>query len=206
MPVLDRLMLDVADFKAAAHRVASAMRAAEDELNAADGRLGDGDTGQTMRRVADAVAAAADASAGPDIGALLRQVGMAGMAATGSSLGTLVAVGLLELGKSYTGRQSVAAADLAPALAAAEGVMLSRGKSQLGDKTAIDVLHAVRTQLETGAHDAAAAVDAARATLAAFRDKPCRIGRARMYADRSIGADDPGMLAFVTLIEAVAGT
>ena len=43
------------DFKAAAQRAAAAMRVAEDELNTADGRLGDGDTGQTMRRVAEAV-------------------------------------------------------------------------------------------------------------------------------------------------------
>ena len=47
---------------------------------------------------------------------------------------------------------------------------------------------------------------AARVTLAAFRDKPCRIGRARMYAHKSVGIDDPGMLAFVKLTEAIAGT
>ena len=191
------------DFKAAAQRAATAMRVAEDELNAADGRLGDGDTGQTRRRVAEAVAAAADAATGTDIGALLRQFGMAGMTATGSSLGTLVSVGLVELGKSFKGRESVAPADVASALAAAESAMLSRGNAQLGDKTAIDVLHAVRTELEAGGDGVAAA---ARVTLAAFRDKPCRIGRARMYADKSVGIDDPGMLAFVKLTEAIAGT
>lgn len=202
MPVLDGVTVDASDFRAAAQRAAEAMRTAEDELNAADGKLGDGDTGQTMRRVAEAMAAAADSAAGADIGVLLRQYAMAGMTATGSSLGTLVSVGVLEFGKAFKGRESVTVAEVAAALAAAESVMLSRGNSQLGDKTAIDVLHAVRTQL-AGNGDLAAA---ARATLAAFRDKPCRIGRARMYADKSMGIDDPGMLAFVKLVEAIAGT
>ncbi len=198
-------MLVAADFTAAARRAAGAMRDAEDELNAADGQLGDGDTGQTMRRVAEAVATAAEAAMGPDIGMLLRQFGMAGMTATGSSLGTLVSVGLLELGKEFKGRESVESSELAAGLASAESAMLSRGNSQLGDKTAIDVLHAARAALgsESGNADVASAV---RATLAAFRDKPCRIGRARMYADKSIGIDDPGMLAFVKLTEAIAGT
>jgi dihydroxyacetone kinase len=199
-------MLSATDFGAAAQRAAHAMREAEDELNTADGRLGDGDTGQTMRRVADAVAAAGAATDGADIGALLRQMGMAGMTATGSSLGTLVSVGLLELGKMFKDRESVSVPDLAAALAAAEGVMLSRGNSRLGDKTAIDVLYAARVQLDAAGSDSAAVAGAARATLASFRDKPCRIGRARMYADKSIGIDDPGMLAFVKLVEAIAAT
>ena len=198
-------MLSAADFRSAIQRVAHAMREAEDELNAADGRLGDGDTGQTMRRVAEAVEAAAGVTVGADIGTLLRQAGVAGMTATGSSLGTLVSVGLLEAGKAFKDRESATAADLAAALASAERVMLSRGNSQLGDKTAIDVLNAARVQLEASGSDPAAIVDAARKTLATFRDKPCRIGRARMYADKSIGIDDPGMLAFVKLIEAIAG-
>jgi dihydroxyacetone kinase len=142
---------------------------------------------------------------GADIGTLLRQAGVAGMTATGSSLGTLVSVGLLEAGKAFKDRESATAADLAAALASAERVMLSRGNSQLGDKTAIDVLNAARVQLEASGSDPAAIVEAARKTLATFRDKPCRIGRARMYADKSIGIDDPGMLAFVKLIEAIAG-
>jgi dihydroxyacetone kinase len=197
-------MLAATDFKAAAQRVADAMRAAEDELNAADGRLGDGDTGQTMRRVTEAVAAAGGAG-GADIGALLRQMGMAGMTATGSSLGTLVSVGLLELGKAFKDRESVSVADLAAALGSAQSVMLSRGNSQLGDKTAIDILDAARVQLAAGS-DGAGVAEAARATLTTFRNKPCRIGRARMYADKSIGIDDPGMLAFVKLVEAISGT
>ena len=38
-----------------------------------------------------------------------------------------------------------------------------------------------------------------------FRDRPYRVGRARMFGDRSIGHDDPGMFASVKVVEAVVG-
>ena len=58
-------MLALADFQSATQRAAEGMRGVEDELNAADARLGDGDTGQTMRRVAEGVAGAAAAATSP---------------------------------------------------------------------------------------------------------------------------------------------
>lgn len=198
-------MLGIEDFRASCRRAAEAMRQAEDELNGADARLGDGDTGQTVRRVAEAMQQAAEAAASDaDLDAFLRRLGMAGMSATGSSLGTLISLGVIEMGKSFKGRQTVTPEDIAAALAAAEAAMLARGKTELGDKTALDVLHAIRGHLESNASDGAGARAAAQAALVAFRDRPCRAGRARMYGDKSIGIDDPGMLAFARLADAIA--
>ncbi|WP_192871708.1 DAK2 domain-containing protein [Variovorax sp. JS1663] len=45
--------------------------------------------------------------------------------------------------------------------------------------------------------------DASCAALAAFRDKPNRIGRARMFAEKSIGMDDPGMVALQRMVESL---
>lgn len=191
--------LSANDFRIACRQAAAGMRDAENELNAADSRLGDGDTGQTMRRVAEAVEKASE-TAPDDLGGFFRSLGLAGTSATGSSLGTLVSIGLLELGKIFRGCSSVSLSEFAEALGTVETVMLARGNSELGDKTAIDVLHAVRNAMATGA------VSAAMKTLEEFRDRPCRIGRARMFAERSIGMDDPGMLAFVKLVQTVAGS
>ncbi|NEI72564.1 DAK2 domain-containing protein [Rhizobium lusitanum] len=204
----------IEDIRAASRRCSEAMRIAEPALNAADGRLGDGDTGQTMRRLAETVAGAADKIAGSetDAGAFLRKLGMAGMTATGSSLGTLVSVGLMEMGKYLSGKQAIAFDDLMLALEVAEAAMLARGSASLGDKTALDLLHAVRTRLADQTQRitmedvaARAAVNASHAALEAFRGQPCRMGRARMFAERSIGADDPGMLAFANLTIALTG-
>ncbi len=200
------------DLTAASRRCAEAMRAAEQTLNTADGKLGDGDTGQTMRRLAETIAASAGKLAGSetDAGAFLRKLGMAGTTATGSSLGTLVSIGLMEMGKYLSGKTTISFSDLVLSLEVAEAVMLARGGAALGDKTALDLLHAVRESLSAevpgnAANAAQAAVDAAQATLDSFRDQPCRMGRARMFSERSIGADDPGMLAFTTLTMALAG-
>jgi hypothetical protein len=51
-----------------------------------------------------------------------------------------------------------------------------------------------------------AATVAADNALARFRGQPNRIGRARMFADASIGLDDPGMLAFARLTSVLAGS
>ena len=39
--------------------------------------------------------------------------------------------------------------------------------------------------------------------LDAFRDRPNRVGRARMFADKTIGLDDPGMVALQRMVESL---
>ena len=48
---------------------------------------------------------------------------------------------------------------------------------------------------------AARAVDEA---LDAFRETRATVGRARMYGDKTLGMDDPGMLAMRTIVRALA--
>ena len=38
-----------------------------------------------------------------------------------------------------------------------------------------------------------------------FRDQPNQLGRARMFGAKSIGLDDPGMLAFRRLLDGLTG-
>lgn len=197
------VMLNANDIKQAVHRATLGFREAEDELNAADGKIGDGDTGQTMRRVTETILQASEAETNNDIGVFLRKLGMAGASATGSSLGTLFSIGIMEMGKTLKGQEQVSAKDVAAALAAAEKTMLARGGAALGDKTALDVLNAIHLQLSAEPENAPAALQAAQTALDAFRDKPCKMGRARAFGERSVGLDDPGMLAFVRLAEAI---
>jgi hypothetical protein len=162
-----------------------------------------------MRRLAETIAEAAVKTrpAATDVGSFLRKLGMAGTTATGSSLGTLVSIGLMEMGRHLAGKAVISIADLVSALEAAETAMFARGGATLGDKTALDLLHAVRLSLTPTPSDPAATVATGAAeALAAFRDRPCRMGRARMFAERTIGVDDPGMLAFARLTLALAAT
>jgi phosphoenolpyruvate---glycerone phosphotransferase subunit DhaL len=115
-----------------------------------------------------------------------------------------VTVSMLALAKETRGRSELPWEEFGPALQKVRDVMMARGGAILGDKTVVDVLDAVATAIDGLADPREIYVRARLATtntLDAFRDKPNRLGRARMFAEKSIGLDDPGMLAFSRLLE-----
>jgi dihydroxyacetone kinase-like protein len=70
----------------------------------------------------------------------------------------------------------------------------------------IDSLQAITQALSKAQpHDdlVALARNAASKAIEEFRDKPNRIGRARMFAEKSIGMDDPGMVAVLRMTESL---
>lgn len=180
---------------------AGAMATAADTLNEADARLGDGDTGLMLARLFEAMARV-DLSAETDLGAACQKLARAGATATGSSLGTLIATALLACGRALKGRNAVEPADVAALLDDALNAMMARGGAAIGDKTVLDSIAAAAREAKGAAswqevrdRLAGAAIGA----LDALRDRPNQVGRARMFGDRTIGIDDPGMLAFATL-------
>lgn len=189
--------INAATLHGAALHAQAAMMRSEQRLNEADARLGDGDTGSMLVRLADALSKV-DAAGADDLGAAFALYARAAAGATGSSLGTLVATALLAMSRAAKGRRELDWKELSPLLDGALDAMMRRGGAALGDKTILDAIHAVAVATR-GAEDAAAVREAANAAtaraLADFRDKPNRIGRARMFAERSVGQDDPGMLA-----------
>lgn len=158
------------------------------ELDRADASLGDGDTGTMLATAASAVISAVENVTPATPGELLSEVSVAIKGSTGSSLGTLLAVGLRTVAKHCGEETALSESQLGEALVLAAEKMKSAGGAKSGDKTIIDSVEAV----------AAAPFDAAVAAekvLLEFRERPCRAGRARLYPEASIGADDPGMLA-----------
>ena len=85
---------------------------------------------------------------------------------------------------------------------------MARGKAHLGDKTVLDALDAIRAAvagLDDPKAQCAAASKAVDETLDAFRDKPNKVGRARIFADRTIGLNDPGMMALRRVVDGLTG-
>lgn len=195
-----------ADLIAAVERLAAAMERDAQMLNAADGALGDGDLGVTMTRGMRLVSEKA-AELPEDLGLALLQCAQAFTKASGSSYGTLLATGLMAVAKAVKGETAVPAARVSELTATARDAMQARGKAELGGKTVLDSLDAVARATDglddpaTVADAAAAAVDRA---LDAFRDRKATVGRARIFADRSVGMDDPGMLAMARIVKALA--
>lgn len=187
-------------------RLTAAMEREFEALNAADGALGDGDLGVTMTRGMRAISeSAADLPA--DLGQALLRCAQAFTKSSGSSYGTLMATGLMAMAKTVKGREAVEASDVSGLVALARDAMIARGKAELGGKTVLDSLDAVAVAT-AGLSDpdavAQAATDAARAAMEAFRDKPATVGRARIFAEKSRGMDDPGMLAMTAIVTALA--
>ncbi|WP_445503433.1 dihydroxyacetone kinase subunit L [Microvirga sp. G4-2] len=194
------------DVTRAVARAQERMGSLEQELNEADSRLGDGDTGSMLARVVERMSAT-DLAQAADVGAALGLLARSTLSATGSSLGTLIATALMTMSRQTKGQVEVAWADLSGLLSAARDAMIARGGAQLGDKTVLDALDAVASAV-SGQDDGSAVATKARAAaheaLDRFRSQPCRIGRARMFPDKSVGSDDPGMLAFVRMTDAIA--
>ncbi len=211
MRILERVVVansfTAADFGLAAAAVAAGVKAATDELNAQDGKLGDGDLGITVSAGWQAVADIRD-TLPEDLGKAFLASAKAFQSVSSSSFGTMVASALMAVAKRTSGRTEVPFSEVPDLIAAARDAMMARGKGTLGDKTVLDSLEAVRLAI-TGSADPSTmrreAVTAADAALAEFRDKPNKLGRARMFAERSIGIDDPGMLAFCRIVGSLPG-
>ncbi len=195
-----------ADLKAAAERLAAASAAAADELNAQDGKLGDGDLGITVSK-GWAEVAAADLPA-DDLGRAFMECAKAFQRVSSSSFGTLVATALMAAAKATKGRAEAEYSEVSGLLTAARDAMMARGKGELGQKSVLDAIDALSRATEGVDEPApllAAADRAVDEALDAFRDKPAGLGRARMFAEKSAGLDDPGMLAVRRMLDGLKG-
>ena len=178
-----------------------------DVLNAADGKLGDGDLGITLTRGMEAIADVAG-ELPEDLGLAMLQCSQAFTKSSGSSYGTLMALAMMAIAKQTKGQTNIDPIDLNALVATARDQIQTRGKAEIGGKTVLDSLDAVvnhtsgKSDLEDIRTSAVAAVDAA---LVDFHNKPATMGRARMFGEKSIGLDDPGMLAMKFIVYAIAG-
>ncbi|WP_295550035.1 dihydroxyacetone kinase subunit L [uncultured Pseudacidovorax sp.] len=199
-------MLDADVLAAALPKWCAGVHRAAPELNELDGRLGDADLGATLDKCATLVEQALPDMAGAPLDAMLRRCAQACAKASGSSFGTLLTVALMTAAKRCAGVAALDRPALAALLAEIGETLAARGGANLGDKTVLDSLHAVGealAEVPDGTPLRPLACAAAQDALDRFRDRPNRIGRARMFADRTIGMDDPGMVALLRMVQAL---
>jgi dihydroxyacetone kinase-like protein len=199
------MAVDSANLKKTFQSVSLALLTAAPELNALDGRLGDGDLGVTLDKCAKNVIAVIP-SMNDNLSSNFKAAALACAKASGSSFGTLLAQGLLVAARNTPEQKMLTRTDVAALLSEAIQVLSTRGGAVLGDKTVLDALDAAACALRSANDDddlRAITLKAVRQTISTYRDKPNKIGRARMFAERSIGMDDPGMIAFLRIVEAV---
>src|SRR5277367_3189749 len=188
-----RAALTTAVLAGGLQRIAAHMETVAEALNAADGQLGDGDLGVTMQRGGREWVKALPTLPG-DVGMALLACAQGMTRVSGSSYGTLLATGLMAAAKATRGRTEVPWSEVSALLGGALQAMMARGKASLGDKTVLDVLDAKARAIDGVVPSAmlAAASDAVDETMTRMRGQPAKIGRARIFAERSVGLDDPG--------------
>jgi dihydroxyacetone kinase-like protein len=195
--------LTTASLRDGLKRIVEKLEACADELNTLDAALGDGDMGVTLVRGGRSVLAELP-NLPEDVGLALLKCAQAFTKISASTFGTLLAIGLMSAAKATKGRREIPWGEISSLLAGAMEAMSQRGKGQLGEKTVLDALEAARAAT-VGIEEPAVLVSNADAAVAAaierFRQLPSRQGRARIFGEKSIGKDDPGMVAFKRLVE-----
>ena len=172
-----------------------------DELTALDSAIGDGDHGLNMKRGFEAVLGDLAAIAAKPLPDALRAVGTALVMKIGGASGPLYGTLFLTLGKELGASPN--SADFCRALAAAVAAMKARGKSDVGQKTMLDVLAPIADELKTGQFDTRLIRQKARRLAEATIPLKATRGRASFLGDRSIGHMDPGARSSELIIDAV---
>jgi len=188
--LLHRLILAAAD-EVIAHA---------DELTELDQAIGDGDHGINMKRGFEAVRADAEATAQKPLPDALKAIGTQLVMKVGGASGPLYGTLFLALSKAI----APDASNLSSAFTSAVEAVKSRGKSQPGQKTMLDVLAPVQTALAEGGTDLSArlprvAANAADATIPMLATR----GRASFLGERSIGHMDPGARSSALIVASV---
>jgi phosphoenolpyruvate---glycerone phosphotransferase subunit DhaL len=177
------------------------------ELTGLDQAIGDGDHGVNMRRGFDAIAQGRDELAALPLDQALQKAGMTLVMKVGGASGPLYGSLLMAMGKAGAPQD---AAGLAEVFGQGVEAVKKRGRTDVGEKTMLDVLVPALQALQAGAADGAAIGEltgkvraAAAEALAATEPMRATKGRAAFLGERSIGHLDPGARSSALLIEAV---
>ena len=171
-----------------------------DEFNTADGKIGDGDLGVTilhgLEEVNNNINRFSD-----DMGTNFVICSQAFVKKSGSSFGTLIAFSFMNISKNLKGKTECNHKDIIDIFETALKTILERGKTNLGDKTIADSLNLIIKKLNNSQNYSEVFKSATTEALEDFKGKKIKIGRARMFEDKTKNLDDPGMYAISKLTQ-----
>ena len=165
-----------------------------EDFNAADGKIGDGDLGVTILHGLEEVNSNIS-KFNDDMGSNFMICSQAFVKKSGSSFGTLIAFSFMNISKNLKGKTDCNHDDILNIFETALKTILERGKSNLGDKTIADSLDLIIKKLKNNQNYSEIFKSATKQALDDFKGKKIKIGRARMFEDKTKDLDDPGMFA-----------
>lgn len=165
-----------------------------DELTRLDQAIGDGDHGINMKRGAEKILQELPEISVKPAGDALKSMGMALVMSVGGAAGPLFGSLLLEMGKSL-GARTINKATLAECFSAGIEAVKKRGRSDIGQKTMLDMLVPALDVLKNNETESTLCTKL-KETVAASEEKIIDMlalkGRASYLGERSIGHMDPG--------------
>jgi dihydroxyacetone kinase-like protein len=182
--------------------VANVVISHADELTTLDQAIGDGDHGLNMKRGALAILERLDDLAAKPLPDALKAAGQTLVMKVGGASGPLYGTLLMTLGKDLP--MAPSRDELVRAVGLAVAAVKKIGRSDVGQKTMLDVLGPVHEELASGG---SGLVDRVRRRGAAAADATVPMkaikGRASFLGERSIGHMDPGARSASLMIAAV---
>jgi len=172
-----------------------------DEFNSADGKIGDGDLGVTILHGLEEINNNID-KFNEDLGSNFMICSQAFVKKSGSSFGTLIAFSFINISKNLKGKTECNHDDIIFIFETALKTILKRGKTNLGDKTIADSLDLIVKELKSNQGYSYVFKSATKQALEDFKGRKIKIGRARMFEDKTKDLDDPGMFALNRLTKA----
>ena len=169
-----------------------------DDFNTADGKIGDGDLGVTILHGLEEINNNIN-KFNDDMGANFMICSQAFVKKSGSSFGTLIAFSFMNISKNLKGKIECNHDDILSIFETALKTILERGKTNLGDKTIADSLDLIIKKLKNNQNYSEVFKSATKQALEDFKGKKIKIGRARMFEDKTKNLDDPGMYALSKL-------
>ena len=194
-------MLNKKNMESIFEKLLSQAKKSYNEFNEADGKIGDGDLGITILNGLEEVNNN-KANFKDDMGANFMICSQAFVKKSGSSFGTLIAFSFMNISKNLKEKTECSHEDIIDIFETALKTILERGKTSLGDKTIADSLDLIIKMLKDNKNYSNVFKLATKRALDDFKGKKIRIGRARMFEDKTKDLDDPGMLALNRLTEA----
>ena len=194
----------------AAEAVQQAILANESELESLDRAIGDGDHFHNMKRGSATVVELKQELAALTSDAALNKIAMKLLSTIGGASGPLIASFFMAMAKAEKEQGTDTPVKMAAAFAAGVDALKQRGKSDVGEKTMLDVLIPVSqkfTELanqnaEPQAIYAALKIEAEKGMLAT-KDMVASKGRAAFLGERARGHIDPGAKSCQVIINTI---
>lgn len=191
-------MLTIDGMKQALRNAQVGIEEQKDTLTDLDRAIGDGDHGINMSRGFDAVSSILDEEY-DSLGALSKKVGMTLMSKVGGAAGPLYGSAFVKMATTFGEAKEADFTLLKEALQEGSNSIKARGKSEVGQKTMVDVWDPFLEHVQQGDDYQKQLEELVQKT----EDMVATKGRASYFGENSRGTVDPGSLSSSILLAAI---